>query len=142
MSLGVFDAASAVATSQFQKAAGLKVTGAVDADTAQKLLDLHSSDGYKDSGFTAASMGYLFKLHVPVHTNRSIETVSTLYDKENNVLLSFTTRTHGHRNDGSSAAWPDFGNGDVGLNMFTTDGASVTGLIEIDLNTPEPDPAL
>jgi len=139
---GVFGPASATATAQFQKANGLSADGVFDADTAQKLLDLHSADGYKDSGFTAASMGYLFKLHVPVHANRSIETVSTLYDKNNNVLLTFTTRTHGHRDDGSSAAWPDFGNGDYGLNQFTSSGATTTGLIEVDLNTPEPDPDL
>jgi peptidoglycan hydrolase-like protein with peptidoglycan-binding domain len=95
----VFSPASATATAQFQKAHGLSADGSgiLGVETAQKLLDLHSADGYKDSGFTAASMGYLFKLHVPVHSNRSIETVSTLYDKNNNVLLSFTTRTHGHR---------------------------------------------
>jgi peptidoglycan hydrolase-like protein with peptidoglycan-binding domain len=97
--IGVFGPASATATAQFQKANGLSADGSgiLGVETAQKLLDLHSADGYKDSGFTAASMGYLFKLHVPVHNNRSIETVSTLYDKNNNVLLTFTTRTHGHR---------------------------------------------
>jgi hypothetical protein len=95
--IGVFGPASATATAQFQKANGLSADGVFGVETAQKLLDLHSADGYKDSGFTAASMGYLFKLHVPVHNNRSIETVSTLYDKNNNVLLTFTTRTHGHR---------------------------------------------
>ena len=42
----------------------------------------------------------------------------------------------------SSNPWPDFGNGDVGLNEFTTNGNSVTGLIEVDLNSPEPDPDL
>ena len=47
-----------------------------------------------------------------------------------------------YRDDGSNAPWPDFGNGDVGLNQFTSSGATVTGLIEVDLNTPEPDPDL
>lgn len=139
---GVYGSASETATKQFQKAIGLKATGIIDSTTAQKLLDLHSADGVKDSGFSAGSLGYLFKLHVPVHTNRSIETVSTLYDKNNKALLSFTTRTHGHRDDGSNAPWPDFGNGDVGLNQFTSSGATVTGIIEVDFNTPEPDPDL
>jgi hypothetical protein len=95
----VFSNASETATAQFQNSKGQSADGSgiLGVETAQKLLDLHSADGYKESGFTAASMGYLFKLHVPVHSNRSIETVSTLYDKNNNVLLSFTTRTHGHR---------------------------------------------
>lgn len=139
---GTFDESSAAATSAFQSHVGLKVTGVVDSETAQKLLDTHSADGFKDDGFTAASRGYLYKIHIPVHTNRSIETISTLFDKDNNVLMTFTTRTHGHRDDGSSAPWPDFGNGDVGLNQFTSNGDTVTGLIELDLNTPEPDPAL
>lgn len=139
---GVFGNACATATSQFQTAVGLKATGIVDSATAQKLLDVHSADGVKDTGFTAASLGYLYKLHVPVHLNRSIETVATLYDKNNNILLTFTVRTHGKRGDGTSAAWPDFGDGDVGLNEFTSSGNTVTGLIEIDLNTPEPDPDL
>jgi len=139
---GVFGQLSATATSQFQTAVGLKATGVIDSSTAQKLLDYHSADGIKDSGFTAGSMGYLFKLHLPVHNNRSIETTATLFDKNNNVLLSFTTRTHGYHDDGTQMAWPDFGNGDYGLNQFTSKGASVTGLIEIDLNTPEPDPDL
>ena len=47
-----------------------------------------------------------------------------------------------YRDDGSSAVWPDFGNGDFGLNQFTTNGDTTTGLIEVDLNTPEPDPDL
>jgi hypothetical protein len=85
------------ATSQFQKNVGLKSTGVFDATTAQKLLDVHSADGYKDTGFSAGSLGYKFKLHVPVYTNRSIETVATLYDKNNKVLLSFVSRTHGNR---------------------------------------------
>jgi len=58
------------------------------AVTAQLLLDLHSADGVKDSGFTAASMGYLFKIYTPVYTNRSIETAGVLYDAYNNVSWS------------------------------------------------------
>ena len=54
-------------------------------------------DGFKDSGFTAASMGYKYKLHIPVHQNRSLETNATLFDAYNNELLSFRVRSHGHR---------------------------------------------
>jgi len=139
---GVYGSQSAAATSAFQRAHSLKETGVFDANTANLVLQLHSADGYKDSGFTAASMGYLYKLHVPVHSNRSIETTATLFDASNNIIMTFRVRTHGHRDDGSSAPWPDFGNGDVGLNEFTSSGATITGLIEVDLNSPEPDPDL
>ena len=84
-------------------------------------------------------MGYLYKFHIPVHSNRSIETYSTLFDAKGNVLLKFRTRTHGHRGDGTTNYWPDFGDGDVGLNQFTTSGNIVTGVVEVDLNSPEPD---
>jgi peptidoglycan hydrolase-like protein with peptidoglycan-binding domain len=139
---GYYGNDSAQATTSFQLAHELKGTGILDATTAQLLLDLHSADGYVDSGFTAASMGYKYKIHLPVYANRSIEAVATLYDANNKVLVQFTARSHGHRNDGSSAPWPDFGNGDVGLNEFTSNGNTVTGLFEVDLNSPEPDPTL
>lgn len=139
---GVFGEDSERATRQFQDARGLSSSGQVDAETAQRLLDLHSADGVKDSGFTAASMGYKYKIFIPVHKNRSIETAASLYDANNRQVMTFPVRTHGHRDDGSSAAWPDLGNGDFGLNQFTSNGATVTGLLEIDFNTPEPDPAL
>lgn len=139
---GVYGANSDTATRDFQSAHGLESSGKVDEPTANLLLELHSADGYKDSGFTADSMGYLYKVHIPVYNNRSIETTSTLFDAFNNVMLTFVTRAHGHRDDGSSADWPDFGDEDYGLNQFTSNGNTVTGLFEIDLNSPEPDPAL
>lgn len=117
----------------------LDATGIFEGTTAELLLQLHSADGYKDTGFTAASKGYLYKIHVPVHQNRSIETVGTLFDAYNNILLRFPVRNHGHREDCSNdvCQWPDFGNGDYGLNEFTSNGNSVTGLIEVDLNSSE-----
>jgi hypothetical protein len=140
--IGTFDTASADATSAFQTAHKLAVSGSLDSTTAQTLLDTHSDDGITDTGFTAASMGYLYKIWIPVHNNRSIETQAILYDKDNNIKLKFTARTHGHRNDGSSLPWPDFGNGDYGCNQFTSSCATVTGIAEVDLNSPEPDPNL
>lgn len=139
---GVYDEASATATSNFQGAHTLKSTGVLDSASAQVLLDTHTADNYKDSGFSAGSMGYLYKFHIPVHNNRSIETDATLFDKDNKVLLKFRVRTHGKRDDGTSAAWPDFGVGDVGYTQFGSSGNTVTGLVEIDLNSPEPDPAV
>lgn len=137
---GVYGSASQAATSAFQSAHNLKATGTLDSESAQLLMDLHSEDGYKDTGFTAASMGYLYKFHIPVYKNRSVEATATLYDKNNKVLLQFVARTHGHRSDDSTQPWPDFGNGDIGLTEFASSGNTVTGLVEIDLNSPEPDP--
>jgi len=138
---GTFDKDTEAATIAFQNANSFKGTGILDSASASLLIAKYEADGYKDSGFTAASMGYMYKVHIPVHSNRSIETDATLYDKDNNVLLTFRVRTHGHRITGTQA-WPDYGNGDVGLNQFTSSGNTVTGLVEIDLNTPEPDPAV
>jgi hypothetical protein len=119
---GVYGDQSAAATSDFQAAHDLPKTGILDSVSAQLLMDLHSEDGYTDSGFTAASMGYLYKFHIPVHTNRSVETYATLFDKDNNVLLKFKTRAHGHRDDGTAAAWPDYGVGDIGYTEYGSNG--------------------
>jgi len=140
---GVYDAGTASAVQDFQKAHDLSPTGVVDSRTAQLLLDLCSADGVKDSGFTAESLGFKYKLHIPVHVNRSIETKATLFDSRNNVMHVFTIRAHGHRdNDQGTEDWPDFGNGDIGLTQFAGNGDTTTGIIEIDLNTPEPSAAL
>ena len=141
---GTFDQASSDATKAFQSANKLSADGVVGSSTASSLLALHSDDGITDTGFTAASLGYLYKIWIPVHNNRSLETKAILYDKDNNVMLKFSARTHGHRDDGSSAPWPDFGTtpGDYGCNQFTSSCATVTGIAEVDLNSPEPDPDL
>ena len=140
---GFYDAGTASAVSTFQKAHDLSPTGVVDSKTAQMILDLCSADGVKDSGFTAESLGYKYKLNIPVHVNRSIETKATLFDSKNNVMHVFTIRAHGHRdNDQGTENWPDFGNGDIGLTQFAGNGDTTTGIIEIDLNSPEPNPTL
>jgi peptidoglycan hydrolase-like protein with peptidoglycan-binding domain len=135
---GIYDEVSAMATKSFQSAHGLNGSGVLGSATATLLLDLHSADNYKDSGFSAGSMGYLYKFYIPVNTNRSVETTATLYDKDNNELLRFRVRAHGRRSDGTSSAWPDYGTGDIGLTEFASNGNTVTGLVEIDFNTPEP----
>jgi len=140
-----YDAATQQAVQAFQEAHGLTVSpdASFGEESANAILSLHSQDGVRDSGFTAASLGYLYKIHVPVHQNRSIETTATLYDANNVVLLEFTVRAHGHRdNDDGTLPWPDFGDGDVGLNTFSSNGMTTTGIIEIDLNTAEPNATL
>ena len=142
---GVFSESTALAVKSFQSAHSLAATGVLDSVTAQSLLDLHYRDKVTDSGFTAASLGYLYKLHIPVYANRSVESKATLFDSQNNVMHVFTVRAHGHRdNDEGTAPWPDFGStpGDVGLSQFAGSGDTTTGIIEVDLNSAEPSPSM
>jgi hypothetical protein len=119
---GKFSSDSGKATSDFQAANNLPATGILDSASAQALLDLHCVDLFSDCGFTAPSWVYLQKSPIHVNNNRSVETTSTLFDANNKVLLKFKTRTHGHRADGTDEPWPDYGNGDEGLNQFTSNG--------------------
>jgi hypothetical protein len=142
---GTYGDATADAVKQFQAIAfgsGASVTGVLDSDSAQKLLDMYSTDGVVDDGASAGSLGYKYKFHIPVHQNRSIETTGTLFDTNNKVLHTFTVRNHGLRDDDGSYPWPDFGStpGDYGLNEFSSSGNTPTGVVEVDLNSPEPDP--
>lgn len=142
---GNYNAATASAVSSFQAAHSLPTTGTIDPTSAQLLLDLHSSDGVKDGDWTAASKGYKYKLHIPVHTNRSIETKATLFDAQNNIMHTFTVRAHGHRdNDEGTLPWPDSGSTppDFGLTQFAGNGDTTTGIIEVDLNSAEPNATL
>ena len=52
------------------------------------------------------------------------------------MLFTFATRTHGQSNP-PSAAWPNYNNS-VGLNQFSSDGNTPTGLASIDLNSAGP----
>jgi len=130
----------------------LKDDGIVGNATAWQILDRLSSDGWKDDGQPAAARGYKYKLLLPVHRNRSIELTGTLLDGNNSVLLTFPTRLHGHDVDAQGQAisgvpWPDLTDegcpnpssrqGCIGLNEFTTNGATPTGLVEVDMNSPE-----
>lgn len=135
---GVFGIDSQSAVQQFQNASSLPITGDVDEATASALLACCMHDGYVDDGTSAAALGYLYKIYVPVYENRSIETTATLLDADNNELMTFRVRAHGHRDDGTAEAWPDYGDGDIGLNELTSNGNTPTGLATIDLNTPEP----
>ena len=141
---GIYNAATNQAVQAFQTVHKLTVNGVLDSATAQALLDCCSEDGIKDDGFTAASLGYLYKISIPVPSNRSVEVTASLFDKENNFIMTFPVRAHGHRDDNGPWPWPDFGSTppDVGLNQFTSNGNTVTGIFEIDLNSPEPNPQL
>ena len=139
---GVYDADTEAAVIWFQQEEGLSTIapkGIFENETASLLLSCCLEDGYFDAGLPAAYYGKLYKIIVPIPSvNRSIEATATLLDSENNEIRRFRVRAHGVRDDGSSAPWPDFGNGDIGLNMLSPNGNTPTGLSTVDLNSPEP----
>ena len=147
----VFDEATYVALLAFQRASHgkAKATGVLDRVTALLLLsDRYSDDGYRDDGRSAADHGmqYKYKILIPVHRNRSIQTNATFMDAHNNILFHFPVRTKGHVHDGCGRSlpesWPNFNDTGYGLNQFSSGGMTPTGLIEIDLNSPEGEPKL
>eukprot|EP00662_Eupelagonemidae_sp_cell21_P040347 gene40347-1359_t len=115
---GLYDASTAAAVSCFQREAGVRTV---------KLVNTLSADGWTDDGRSAAELGFKFKVLVPVHRNRSVETTATLLDAHNNVLHTFPARAHGH---------------DVDSDGFSRYGGTPTGLTAIDLNSPEDIPRL
>ena len=135
---GVFDAATSTALAQFQSLHYLSPNGgALDPLTATVLLQTLSNDGYVEDGVPAAALGYLYKIVIHVHSNRSIEHVGHLHDANNALLLSFIARAHGYDCD-CPTPWPHYNATSCGLSQFATNGNTPTGLMELDLNTPEP----
>ena len=121
-----------------------RTDGVFTEPTAHRVLAELSSDGWVDDGVPASATGHLYKLLIPVHRNRSVETTAALLDANNVKRFSFRVRAHGHDVDASGVPvpgrpWPDFSSG-VGLNQFSTNGNTPTGLYEVDLNSPESSP--
>jgi len=130
---GHFDLPTFAALVAFQKGNSARLPGslpgAFDPPTAALLLALHSADGFVDRGVIPP--GYLYKMHIAVRSNRSCETLGTLYAANGTVLHQFIVRTHGQNwNDTDSTP----------QNQFTGDGATPTGLFTFDLESPAPDP--
>jgi len=119
---GYYDSATQDSVSSFQRGNHLSVSGNIDVDTSNLLLQLHSYDGYKDNGTIPA--GFLYKVHIRVSQNRSEETLAYLYNNKLELLLTFNVRLHG----------------ETPRNQFCTDGDTPTGLSLLDLNSPEDDP--
>jgi len=139
---GIYGNASAMATAAFQQGNFIRSpSGVFDATTAIYALQWLSCDSYKDDGRPARDYGLLYKLYLPVHTNRSQETTATLMDANNTVLFQFRARTHGVSSSTGPIIWPDTSNA-IGLNQFTTNGNTPTGLMTFDLNSPEDEPLL
>jgi hypothetical protein len=90
-----------------------------------------------DDGAAPESLGYAYKVHIALPSaNRSVEAVATLIAANGSALFSFTARLHGAEGY-PVPSWPSWNNSDSGLNEFTGDGATPTGLAEFDLNSPE-----
>jgi len=122
---GTYDQSTAAAVALYQKIHSLPSTGVFDASTGRSLLKTNNDDGWRDpNGAKPIPAGYLYKLWVPVHRNRSIEVTATLFDANLKVLRQFTVRAQGQ----------------PGQNQFCTDGDTPTGYGYFDLNSPEPDP--
>ena len=101
--------------------------GVADSAVLERAEQLMEDDGYVDDG--TIPEGVLYKVHIPVYSNRSIETQARLLAANGTTLLTFTVRTHG-QNDAQG----------VTLDQFSGDGVTPTGLTLFDLNSPEDDP--
>eukprot|EP00052_Salpingoeca_macrocollata_P000518 m.20667 g.20667 ORF g.20667 m.20667 type:complete len:293 (+) comp10599_c0_seq1:58-936(+) len=134
-----YDKATSEGVQQFQQTAHITADGIFGPQTAQAVLAQLSRDHYRDDNSTAASRGYLYKVLISVHANRSIEVPARLFAGNGTLLYTFTVRTHG-ADLNKDCPWPCFDNIDPGRNEFSSDGNTPTGLTEFDLNTPEDEP--
>eukprot|EP00762_Andalucia_godoyi_P002637 ANDGO_03379.mRNA.1 hypothetical protein DFA_11980 len=121
---GKFDGLTTAAIRQFQSAQGLPVTGIADVYTQNLLYKMYEYDGYHDDLKGTLPDGILYKVHVPVRKDRSVEVQATLYDRNMAVLHTFTVRAKGQAN----------------LTQFASNGNTPSGLMSLDLNSPESDP--
>jgi hypothetical protein len=122
----VYDSATQAKVMSFQRSQGLPVDGDAGPVTLAAVLRVLSADNYRWNGTVPG--GALFLIHVPVSSNRSMVHNATLYDSKGNVRYTFLTRACGQSWTGGL------------LNQFSTDGATPTGLMYADLNSPEDDP--
>lgn len=133
----VFDDATGACLALFQAPQGLPASGVLDAATASAVLRVLGPDGYVDDGVPPAALGYAYKVLVVLPSaNRSVEAQARLIAANGSELFSFTVRLHGAEGY-PVPAWPSYNDSDSGLNQFTGDGATPTGLAEFDLNSPE-----
>ena len=125
---GLYDKQTAQAVQEYKTANQLKGDPLVfDSVTALLVLKQLSYDGYKDH--SEVPYGYKFKIFIPVHKDRNIETEGKLMNADGDVLYHFRVRAHGSLDSSGKA-----------VNQFTHNGNTPTGLVTCDLNTKEPDP--
>eukprot|EP00730_Choanoeca_flexa_P016347 TRINITY_DN7699_c0_g1_i2.p1 TRINITY_DN7699_c0_g1~~TRINITY_DN7699_c0_g1_i2.p1 ORF type:complete len:297 (+),score=21.92 TRINITY_DN7699_c0_g1_i2:420-1310(+) len=135
-----YDAATISAVKQFQQIANLTSDGIAGIDTQTALLQLQSDDDYVNDNTPASQLGYSYKIVIPVHQNRSVETIGHLESGNGTIVFQFQVRSHGYNDCQCNDAWPNFNSSNIGLNMFSSDGNTPTGLMEADLNSPEDEP--
>jgi hypothetical protein len=136
-----FDAATSACLASFQQSQGVGAhAGVLDPATAQAVLTVLGLDSYKDDGRAPRETGHLYKVHIILpSSNRSVEATARLLDADGAEIFNFTARLHG-ASVLPPPAWPNYNSSGSGMNEFTGDGATPTGLAEFDLNSPESDP--
>ena len=123
---GFFDKPTQQALKIYQQQHGMVPSdGVLDPTTAISILDNLMNDQYKDDGIVPEGMK--FKIHIPVHKDRTKECEAKLYDGMGNLLLTFLARTRGSTGPQGQR-----------VNQLTTNGDTPTGLTTMDLNSPEP----
>ena len=138
---GTFDSITRECLTQFQAGTGLPSTGTLTSRTACQVVMQLQPDGYKDDGKPASAYGRLYKVVIPVHRNRSIESVAQLQQADGTVAHEFTVRLHGFDFLAQNAnTWPSFNSSGCGMSPFASNGDTPTGLYDFDLNSPEPIP--
>jgi len=141
----VYDEETLLAVQEFQIGNNLGVSklGVFDSVTANALLSLCSCDNYTDDGTPASQVGrgYMYKVYIQIFYNRSVETNAILFDGNNTMLHKFRVRLHGYDTPTPPPTWPEWTN-TPGLNQFSSNGNTPTGLMEFDLNSPEPNATL
>lgn len=116
----------------------MRASGVLDEPTSEVILGVLTDDHYRDDGLPPTAHGdqYLYKIVVPVHRNRSIESKASLIATNGSTIFTFTVRAHGY-SLGPDHTWPDFNNSGPGRNQMASCGNTPTGLSQADLNSPE-----
>ncbi len=131
---GQFGATTKTAVTVAQEALGLPVTGRVEARDARAFLKAYSFDAWKDP-LEPSDGSWKYKILIYVSTDRTKETRGMLLGPDNTVHHHFTARVHGHSHVGEED-WPEWDSENPGLNQFTSNGNTPTGLGWVDLNSP------
>lgn len=125
--------AAAVKLFQVMHSSTLTPTGKLDFATARIVLSVLSLDDWRDDRKNAAApAGWKYKVWVPQPARRAQEVRALLLDANHKILHSFQVRLHGHSTVGKED-WPTF-DSEPGLNAFTSNGNTPSGLARIDLN--------
>jgi hypothetical protein len=138
-----YDSATTVAVTAFQRSQALQPDGIFGPATAAAALANLTADGYRWNGTAPGALGFKYLIHVPVHTNRSVETVASLVAANGSVVYTYVVRAHGidsWDSEDDPPAWPYFNDCCDGMSQFAGDGDTPTGLSLADLNSPEDDP--